>query len=120
MIQLGDHFHRGNLHLWERLNEKVRYIWFQGCVAAADVEFMHGVALRTGAWVSGVRDVEITDRPVREDNIDLTPRVYSHFNTVLRRRPSEGQGLPRSHAIFYQSAVDLVAGSSSFDMESPR
>lgn len=119
VIQLGDHFHRGNLHLWQRLKKKVRYIWFQGCVAAADVEFMHGVALRTGAWVSGVRDVEIIDRVVSAGMIDLTPRVYSHFNTVLPRRSSEGHGLPRSHAFFYQSAVDLSTESTSFDMESP-
>lgn len=103
------------------LHRQVRYIWFQGCFAAADVEFMQAVAERTKAWVSGVRDVEIPSIPMgaHGGKIDLTPRVYSHFNTVMPRRGAEGNGLPRSHAVFYQAAVDLQAESTSFDMPSP-
>lgn len=120
VIQLGDHFHRGNLHIWDKLEGKVRYIWFQACVAAADVEFMQGIASRTGAWVSGVRDVAIPSEQFGPGVIDLTPRVYSHFNAVLDRRGSEGPGIPRSRDLFYRSVVNLHSGSVSFEMPNPK
>lgn len=104
-IELGDHFHPGNLDSWNRLKDKVGYIWLQGCVIGFDTQFLNDIADRTGAWVAAPADVEIETLPARKLKIDYVPKIYKYFNTRVPREPGESSSsIPRSLPAFHRNA----------------
>lgn len=82
-IELGDHFHHGNLDSWKRLSGKVDYIWLQNCKIGFDREFLSGISRRTGAWVAAPSDFPLESISTPKDKLDYVPRIYVYSNHDL-------------------------------------
>ncbi len=117
-IELGDHFHPGNVASWDKLAGKVRYIWLQGCVIGFDNEFLNEISRRTGAWVTAPANLEIASLPSKGKGvIDHVPTIYKYFNaSAPRDSGQDSAGVPRAQNTFFRHARERASSSLGNDV----
>lgn len=93
-VHLGGGINRANISEWDRLEGKVRYIWFQNCVVGLDSTFCGKVAMRTGAIVIAyVTATPGTPRGLPDRTIDVLTKEMRTWEPAACKL-SDNEGYP--------------------------